>query len=211
VKDRYLLERDGRTLVLYAGLLDAAHEQGVLSIETQVLQLPTADNGQTAVCFATVTMPGAGEGAPPRRFTGVGDANPGNVGRLMVPHLLRMSETRAKARALRDAVNVGELLSDDPTDLDDAEPPVRMPERPAERRPAAAPAAPAPAPRPRQTPREWYEAARPLAAKHGIAAPPLAADAPDDYVLEQATALKAALVKAGALPGATGEAKGAAR
>jgi hypothetical protein len=50
-------------------------------------------------------------------FTGLGDASPGSVTRMMAPHLLRMAETRAKARALRDAVNVGvtalEELGDD--------------------------------------------------------------------------------------------------
>lgn len=41
------------------------------------------------------------------RFDGIGDANPENVNSFIVPHLIRMAETRAKARALRDAVNIG--------------------------------------------------------------------------------------------------------
>jgi hypothetical protein len=40
-------------------------------------------------------------------FAGIGDANPGNVNRRIAPHLIRMAETRAKARALKDSVNVG--------------------------------------------------------------------------------------------------------
>jgi hypothetical protein len=40
-------------------------------------------------------------------FTGIGDANPRNVNRNIANHLIRMAETRAKARALRDAFNVG--------------------------------------------------------------------------------------------------------
>jgi predicted amidohydrolase YtcJ len=40
-------------------------------------------------------------------FTGIEDANPDNVNRKIVPHLIRRAETRAKARAMRDAVNIG--------------------------------------------------------------------------------------------------------
>jgi hypothetical protein len=57
-----------------------------------------------------------------RRFSGIGDASPENVGRNIVPHLIRMAETRAKARALRDAVNVGATALEELSDGDDAPP-----------------------------------------------------------------------------------------
>ena len=50
-------------------------------------------------------------------YTGIGDANVQNTGKMVAAHYIRMAETRAKARALRDALNVGgaalEELGDD--------------------------------------------------------------------------------------------------
>lgn len=42
-----------------------------------------------------------------RVFEGIGDATRKNVAKNIAGHLIRMAETRAKARALRDAVNIG--------------------------------------------------------------------------------------------------------
>ena len=40
-------------------------------------------------------------------FSGYGDASAANVGRMIAPHIIRMAETRAVARALRLACNIG--------------------------------------------------------------------------------------------------------
>jgi hypothetical protein len=114
VKREFLIERQGRSFVLYAGLLDQAHEQGLRSIRTQLLQSPSPENGETTICQAVVEM---GDG---RVFSGIGDATPQNVGRNIVPHAIRMAETRAKARALRDAINVGAVALEELGELDDA-------------------------------------------------------------------------------------------
>ena len=95
-----MIERQGKRFVLYAGLLEEAHSRGLRSIETELLQVPAAENGDVAIVRAVVRME---EG----KFAGIGDASPQNVGRMIAPHLIRMAETRAKARALRDAINVG--------------------------------------------------------------------------------------------------------
>lgn len=100
MKQEYIIERGGRSFVLYAGLLEEAHSRGLRSIETELLQVPTAENGQTAIVKAVVRMEDG-------KFAGIGDASPQNVGRQISPHIIRMAETRAKARALRDAINVG--------------------------------------------------------------------------------------------------------
>ena len=100
MREDYMIERGGRRFVLYAGLLEEAHARGLRSIETELLQVPGVENGEVAIARAVVRTE---EG----KFSGIGDASPGNVSRAIVPHIIRMAETRAKARALRDAINVG--------------------------------------------------------------------------------------------------------
>ena len=100
MREEYMIERQGKRFVLYAGLLEEAHSRGLRSIETELLQVPTAENGEAAIVKAVVRMEDG-------KFAGIGDASPQNVGRQIAPHIIRMAETRAKARALRDAINVG--------------------------------------------------------------------------------------------------------
>lgn len=100
IKDRTGRVIGTKEVVTYQGLLSKAHDEGLQRIATRLVQVPSDDNGRTAIAKALVeTKKG--------RFEGIGDANPENVNSFIVPHLIRMAETRAKARALRDAVNIG--------------------------------------------------------------------------------------------------------
>jgi hypothetical protein len=45
-------------------------------------------------------------------FNGIGDAGPGNVNRMIAPHVIRMAETRAIGRALRFATNAPTLAEE---------------------------------------------------------------------------------------------------
>src|SRR2546427_4059390 len=91
-----------REAVTYADLLSIAHDEGLKSIQTQILAQPTEENGHRCIVKAVVEIEKG-------RFEGIGDADPGNVEGFLAPHLIRVAETRAKARALRDAVNCGIL------------------------------------------------------------------------------------------------------
>jgi hypothetical protein len=89
-----------KEVVTYQGLLSKAHDEGLKAIRTSLVQVPSDDNGRTAIAKAAVETEKG-------QFEALGDASPLNVNSFIVPHLIRMAETRAKARALRDAVNVG--------------------------------------------------------------------------------------------------------
>ena len=103
-------------MCFFQGLLDEAHSLGLKGIDTDLIQIPDESNGNVAIVKATAEMDDE------RRFSGIGDASPDNVGRNIAPHLIRMAETRAKARALRDAVNVGATAMEELSDGDDAPP-----------------------------------------------------------------------------------------
>src|ERR687894_1064930 len=111
-----MITRQGKQYVLFQGLLDEAHTQGLRGIDTELLQVPDPDNGQVAIVKAVCEMEDG------RKFSGIGDASPENVGRNIAPHVIRMAETRAKARALRDAVNVGATALEELSEGDDAPP-----------------------------------------------------------------------------------------
>ncbi len=111
-----MITRQGKQYVLFQGLLDEAHTQGLRGIDTELLQVPNPDNGNVAIVKAVCEMEDG------RKFSGIGDASPENVGRNIAPHIIRMAETRAKARALRDAVNVGATALEELSEGDDAPP-----------------------------------------------------------------------------------------
>jgi hypothetical protein len=52
--ERWIIEIEGNQFVKYAGLLDLGHQKGISQIEVEPLQLPTKENGNSAICKATV-------------------------------------------------------------------------------------------------------------------------------------------------------------
>ena len=137
MKREFVINRHGKDYVLYAGLLDEAHTQGLKAIRTQLVQAPTPQNGQVAICLAEVTTDRG-------TFTGLGDASPENVSRAMVNALIRLAETRAKARALRDAINVSMVAVEELSEVAPESIAMDDPQERAERGHVAAPSVTAP-------------------------------------------------------------------
>lgn len=100
VDSRFIVQLQGKDFVTYEGLLDTAHQMGLVGISTEIVELPNKDNGNRCIMKATArTEKGS--------FEGYGDADPTNVNSFIKKHIIRMAETRAKARALRDLTNIG--------------------------------------------------------------------------------------------------------
>ncbi len=113
IRDRSGRVVGSKQVALYKGLLAQAHAEGLTRITTRLRQIPTEENARTAIATAeVVTAKGT--------FEGIGDASPENVPPHILPHLIRMAETRAKARALRDAVNIGVVSFEELDGADDA-------------------------------------------------------------------------------------------
>jgi len=112
--ERWITKIEGKEFVKYPGLLDLAHQHGLSSIEVDIVQMPTKENENFAVCRATV-MSKIGE-----TFIDVGDASPSNTSSKVSRHLLRMASTRAIARALRSYTNVGMTALEELADFNDA-------------------------------------------------------------------------------------------
>jgi hypothetical protein len=92
----YVVQIHGRPFVRYAGLLLMAHARGLQTIEARFVSV----SATLAVAEATATFTDG------RRLTEASDATPENVGPQVKAHFARLALTRAKARALKDALGV---------------------------------------------------------------------------------------------------------
>jgi len=108
--DEYALLK-GKKHPLYKGVLREAHDNGMLDLKVRVLQSPSEENRGVAICEATAVFPGP-DGRE-RIFTEIGDADDSNVNPMIRPHKIRMAATRAKGRALRDALGIGVALKEE--------------------------------------------------------------------------------------------------
>lgn len=108
--DEYV-DLKGKQHPLWKGVLRVAIENGLTELSVRLLQPPSEENGGMAICEATAVF--TGENGQVRRFVELGDCDGKNCGPMIAPHRIRMSATRAKGRALRDALGIGEAMAEE--------------------------------------------------------------------------------------------------
>jgi hypothetical protein len=96
IHPRYIVDIQGTPAVKFAGLLLLAHERGLVSLSVEWI----GNTDDLSMAYATATF------SDGRVFHEGGDATPNNVNARVRGHFRRVALTRAKARALRDALGV---------------------------------------------------------------------------------------------------------
>jgi hypothetical protein len=118
VPKEYLQMVHGHPFILYKGLLSMAHEAGLTELSAEFISVTPA----LALAKAQAVF------ADGRRFCEAADATPDNVGPTVKEHFARIALTRAKARALRDALNVGMCSLEELADVSEEAPPLAEPD-----------------------------------------------------------------------------------
>jgi hypothetical protein len=108
---RFLTYLHGKPHIRYIGLLAMAHTKGLVSLKARFISVTP----ELALAEADATF------ADGQTYSECADSTPGNVPAHIRPHFPRMSLTRAKARALRDALNLGGLTALEELDASDEE------------------------------------------------------------------------------------------
>jgi hypothetical protein len=96
VPPQHVVMIQGRPFVKFAGLLQMAHERGLVALTADW----TYNDAELSLAHAVATFQDG------RRFEESGDATPANTNRKVAVHFRRVALTRAKARVLRDALGV---------------------------------------------------------------------------------------------------------
>jgi len=101
IPERFIVNLQGKDFIKYEGLLELGHQKGIKSLKVDLIQIPSKENGYLALAKATLV------GKDDTVYEDYGDATPNNCNKKVIPHIIRMASTRAKARTLRDYTNVG--------------------------------------------------------------------------------------------------------
>ena len=99
-----IIKLQGKEYTTHQGLLYVAHQQGIISITTEMISW---DPDRRQAVFKSTAIGERGT------FTGWGDADPTNVGKMIANACIRMAETRSISRSLRLYLGIGMTAYDE--------------------------------------------------------------------------------------------------
>jgi hypothetical protein len=108
VPPEYIVWIQNKPFVKFAGLLQMAHAQQLVELSESW----TYNDAELSLAHSVAIFEDG------RRFEGSGDASPSNVTKKVAPHFRRVALTRAKSRALRDALNIDMVAVEELGEID---------------------------------------------------------------------------------------------
>lgn len=108
--DQFTEPLQGSDHVTHEGLIDMAHRDGLALTFTEPVSMPEEATKDDPIVFRAIVATNRGV------FTAYGDSYSGDT---QVSAIVRMAETRALSRALRQAVNVGAATAPEMPDSTD--------------------------------------------------------------------------------------------
>lgn len=109
-RKRFIVVIEGQDFVKYGGLITLAKERKALKgIRSQLIQAPTPDNGNLAIVAACAVDSDGNE------WWALGDADDKNCNRKVATAKVRIADTRAKGRALRDLLGIDLVMYEELT------------------------------------------------------------------------------------------------
>lgn len=122
-KKKYVISIKGKEAILADGLKVLAHEKGIKQLHTDIIQFPSKDNEFT--CIVKAVLIGYDynpitEKVEEVSYSAIADANKNNCSSMVAAAFIRMAETRALSRVLKNYTNTGMVAVEELDEVMDA-------------------------------------------------------------------------------------------
>lgn len=109
-KSKFIVNIKGKEAVLAEGIKVLAHEKGIKKLNARIVQFPNKDNDN--MCIVEAHLVGYDWDPVEKKvteveYTAIGDASPRNCTSMVSAAFIRMAETRAISRVLKNYTNIG--------------------------------------------------------------------------------------------------------
>lgn len=104
-KSNHIVNIKGKNFMTYEGVLNKLHEKSKGNFSLIILESWNSEDLKSATCKVRLTV---GDNI----FDGIGSSTPQNTGKV-TDHPVEIANTRAKGRALRDYLNIGEIMTEE--------------------------------------------------------------------------------------------------